>query len=247
MWGRGKKPAAQTEQLIGEIYGATDRPPVEAMEKLIALASKDAAARRLVVENLTGLAHDGGDETGITWLGIVCGELGAEGALAVLEVLRREGDWEGDIIDCILTYALQRRVTLVLPAVMRAIHQAEHDQTRYGLYEVIEGALLGDQGTKERLVLFARERWEVEKTEPKGPLLVTSPLFLLLAAGEPDIPELVREARALCRRGDELDRDLDEIESFARGEMDSLEGPRAIAAKDWRDSIRSAERLFFRE
>lgn len=246
MWG-GKKPEARAGALLDEIYRAVDRPPEAAMEKLIALASKDAAARRLVVEALTTLAHDGGDETAITWLGVVCGELGVEGALAVLEVMRSEEEWEGDIIGCTLTFTLQRRVSLVLPAVIRAIHQAENDQTRYGLYEVIEGALLADRATKERLVVFARERWEVEKNERKGPALLASPLFLLLAAGEPDIPELVREARALCRRGDDLDREINDIEAILRGEMDALELVRANAACDWRASVRNAERLFFGE
>lgn len=168
----------------------------------------------------------------------MAGELGRDG---LLEVLGGVGRSEEEFADEALIPTLTRGILPVFQDVLREIHLSEEARRRGGLYEALEAALvLGDDRVKQRLRVFALERFEVESRQQDVDL-VAEPLSLLHHLGEPDVGERVREARALCKRGDFLDGELNDLEHELRGDVDSLERPRQLVKDDWKATARNLE------
>lgn len=211
------------------------------MEQLIILSKGDSAARNAVLGGLRGLIKDGGDEAGLSWLVLVAGELGREGALTILPAVHYEE--EGDILCEAVSATLKRRAGDALHEILREVHLSQRADARTILYEALDGAVVGaDEPTRERLRLFAMERCEIEKRE-NPPELIHEPLMLLHYAGGKDVLARVKEARASCRRGDLLDRNLNDVDAVVRGE-DFLEGTRQMLAWSWRDVAENLGKLF---
>lgn len=238
MFGFGKK-KRRGRALIDALIEARDRVPIQEIEELIALAKQDRGVRGEVLEHLRSSVTDDGDDLWISWFGLVAGELGRE---SLVEVLAGVGRSEGELADEALIPTLTRGILPVLHDVLREIHLAEETRRRGGLYEALEGALvLGDERVKQRLRVFARERFELERHEA-DPELAAEPLSLLHHLGEPGVTERIREARALCKRGDSLDSELNDLEQELRGEVDFLDEPRRIVSEDWKATARNLGR-----
>jgi hypothetical protein len=236
---RGKR--ARASELIDAVY-CSALPPYSEMEQLIDLVKGDSTARNELLGGLRDLIKDGGDETGLSWLVVVAGELGREGALTILPAVHYEE--EGDILGEAVGTTLKRRAGEALHEILREVHLSQSADARTVLYEALDGVVVGaDEPTRERLRLFAMERCEIEKRE-NPPGLLHDLLMLLQYAGGKDVLARVKEARALCRRGDDLDRNLNDVEAVARGEEDFLDGTRRMLAWSWRDVAKNLEKLF---
>jgi hypothetical protein len=238
MFGSKKKRA---RKLIEALSAARESVPIEAIGELIALAREAPPVRTAVAEELERVAAEDGDDIRIASLGLVCGELGREGLLAVVSAVGRCDEGLGDDA---LVPGLTRGILQVLPDVLREIHLAEDTNRRGYLYEALDGALLlGDERVRDRLRIFARERWEAEKEMADGPELADTPLGLLLCLGDEHVAERLEEGRRLCKRGDLLDCDLNDIECALRGELDLLSRARQIVKEDWRAAAENLDHL----
>ncbi len=239
LWGTKTR---RGEKLMERLQESLDQAPLVEMEELITLAQLQASVKRAVIEQTQAMANDGAlHDIVYCWFVLVAGELGREGLLLAIDGLGRS---EGDAPDETAIPTLTRHILGVLPDVLREIHLSEAFTRRLALYETLEGALLlGDAQVKERLRTFALERWEVERSWPK-PELLDEPLYLLYFLGDTKLGERVREARSLCRPGEQVYAQLDDVENLMRGGMDFLDRARQIVGEDWKATARHLERAF---
>lgn len=229
--------AKNSRSLIAQIRRARDRVPYQELEQLIGLCRGYAAAREALFEDVDAQIADGGDDLSLAWLLIASGELGREGLVRVLHALYRgDGDASWDAALPILS----RGAAEVLPELLREIHREPEPSRRLALYEALEGATVaGNEAVRQRLLLFARERYEVEKADPAGAEILHAPLVFLASLGHPETRQLVAAARPLCQGASGLAAELDDVEAGLAG-ADLLSVTRERMPFAWRSM---AERI----
>jgi hypothetical protein len=236
--------------LVEAIRSARDHAPIEEMAELIRLARLDPSVKREVLAVFDSWVCDGGDEVAACWFGMVAGELGREGLRLCVDAIGRSDE---ELVNSVLTQVLERGIVNVLHEVIRRVHQLEDPDARGHLYEALQAAVIvgealeaarvvGDATVKERLRLFARERWQVEKRDVDAVEILDRPIALLHGLGE-DVAELLDEARALASGNALALSYIDELAQEINDGADPFAATRAFLADDWKATARNVEVL----
>lgn len=234
----------RTRRLMRTISRAADEAPLAEMAELIAFAKEDEDVAAMLVDATEQILAGDRPSLAPCWLVLVMGELElADGAWPLIFGLTAS---EGDALDEALVPVLTRHAVELFQDIVDAVDGAGVEDVFYrgSLYNVLEGVVVaGDEEQKRRLAGIALGWIEKERGYPREFCAVYGPLFLLAALGHPDARRLTEECRALCERGDFLDRELEDVRCVVEGE-DLLDSPRAILATDWQDTARHIEGLF---
>lgn len=223
--------------LVDEEITYANRPPLASMAELIELVRAEPRLVRFVVGRYRRLV--GQDALAACWLALVLGEARRPAADEVLlEALGRH-----DVLhDEAVAAGLIRRADVLFERVVGELECEVHQHRRGWLYELLDAvALSPDARLRERLKAVAQERWRVER-ERRSELLAQV-LGLMVLLGESGVEARVREARELCERGSDLDRNLNDVLAELSGEMVAGSYARGVLAEDWRASARNLSLL----
>lgn len=219
--------------LVDQEITYAKRPPLESMAELIDLVRAEPRLVRFVVGRYRRLVVQ--EALAACWLALVLGETRRRAADGVLlESLGRHDV----LLDEAAAAGLIRRADVLFERVVGDL-ECEMDQHRRGwLYEVLEAvALSPDASLRERLRAVTQERWRIERERPSE--LVVQVLGLMVLLGEPGVEDRVREARELCERGSDLDRNLNDVVAELTGQLPAGSYVRGVLAEDWRASARN--------
>jgi len=234
MFGKGRRAERRAEELFRIVYAA-DVAPLPAMEELIGLGQQHPRAQERALQHLRDLLNDGGDDRGLCRLLIVAGEWPPDGVLTVA-LAAGCGD-DPEVLYRVVVPILCRHAPALVLLPIQLIHQAETADVRRALYRALEGALLApDEATRERLSVFAQERWYLEMAGPDRDALGIYPLRLLLQVDEGKYIELMGRMRETSSKA--AGRALDSLETALRTGA-YLNDARTMAALDWRALARS--------
>lgn len=217
--------------LDGRILHAREIP-LEAMADLIDLLREAPMLMDLVVERFRRHVRSGA--LGACWLGIVLGESKGD---VVDEALLWALGLYGELLDETVGPCLMHRGSSLLERVVSEIEKTTDDHRRGWLYDLLESMLLAeDESVRERLRPVVRHRWSVERGARS--VEMRSVLRLMVALDEPDVRDLLSEARRICEPGSELERELGGVEMQLRGELPLAGFAREVADEGWRESAR---------
>ena len=208
--------------------------PLTLMGDLITLAQEKEDVRAEIIRRTKEYFGDGVDDLTVAKYSLLSGELGRDGLEAVCYGFGHE---DGDLGHRAKAGTLTRHADICLEELISEVHAADEPEIRGMLYACLYGALFpGREESRERLRLFALERWLVEKAgRHRGDEVEWSVfegvLALMHATGVPGVADRLAEAKRLA----EVKGNDTEIDDLLAGDDEGLFGTvREDRAMDWR-------------
>jgi hypothetical protein len=208
--------------------------PLVLMGDLIELAQAKADVRAEVIKRTKEYFGDGVSDLTVAKYALICGELGVDGLGAVCYGFGHE---DGNLGHRAKSETLTRHADLGLETLIAEVHEASEPEIRGLLYRCIYGALFpGTEETRERLRLFASERWLVEKGGGRSEgerdwSVLEGVLALMHATGLSGVGEKLVQAKKLAK----VSGNDTEIDDLLAGDDEGLFGTvREDRARDWR-------------